>query len=209
MKKIIFTLLCIVVLSGCAVGNQHSYHNGLVSVHDAGKSSISVAVYDERPYIVSGRKNPDFVGLQRGGFGNPFDVTTESGRPLAHDMAEVIAKSLSASGFRASAVLSEPPEDAQSFEERLISTSVDRVLFLKILEWKADTLTNTALIYDINAYVLQGDGTILGKKHIKGRDNLGGNAWNPPKHAKTAVQNAFKKKISVIINSPKIMPALK
>ena len=209
MRQVVFVALCFLILSGCAAGNRHVYNDSLVSVHSVGDKYIAVAVHDERPYVSSGKKRQSFAGLQRGGFGNPFDIITESGEPLVHDMAESITASLAAAGFRATAVFSEPTEDVRRLEERLIEKRADRILLLRVLEWKADTATNTALIYDINTYVLNGDGTILGEKRINGRDNLGGNAWNPPKHAKAAVNDAFKSKMGSIINSQEIMPALK
>jgi hypothetical protein len=42
---------------------------------------LAVAVHDERSEVASGDKNPAFVGLLRGGYGNPMDVRTASGAP--------------------------------------------------------------------------------------------------------------------------------
>jgi hypothetical protein len=56
--------------------------------------SFAVGVQDRRPYVISGNKDEHFVGLSRGGYGNPFDVTTASGKALADEFAGAIANGL-------------------------------------------------------------------------------------------------------------------
>lgn len=75
-------LLLAVVSSGCAVGNRYAYHTVVVDPSISGRSRVSVATHDQRAYVVSGNKDPQFVGVQRGGFGNPFDVRTMMVAPL-------------------------------------------------------------------------------------------------------------------------------
>ena len=70
---------------GCAVGNTHAYSTILANPTLAGTSAVNVATHDRRDSVQSGEKSPDFVGLQRGGFGNPFNVKTTGGRPLADE----------------------------------------------------------------------------------------------------------------------------
>ena len=60
---------------------------------------LILAVQDFRPYVLNGDEEPGFVGLQRGGYGNPFDVTTLTGRPMTEDMAEAMVKGLSDVGY--------------------------------------------------------------------------------------------------------------
>jgi hypothetical protein len=84
----LWMLFVLLGLSGCAVGNQHQYAGVAPDLTLKATHSVAVVVVDRRPYVVSGDKDPDFVGLQRGGFGNPFDVTTASGKALASDIAD-------------------------------------------------------------------------------------------------------------------------
>jgi len=46
--------------------------------------------------------------LSRGGFGNPFDVTTQSGRPLASDLSGSIVASLKGKDVDARAIELKP-----------------------------------------------------------------------------------------------------
>tara|TARA_A100001037_G_C14924371_1_gene533143 strand:+ start:189 stop:476 length:288 start_codon:yes stop_codon:yes gene_type:complete len=79
----LFAILAICILSGgCAVGVQHSYSAADTKFDITADSRVTVAVamHDRRPYIVSGDKAGNFVGLQRAGFGTPCDLTTESSK---------------------------------------------------------------------------------------------------------------------------------
>lgn len=209
MKNLLLIAGLMVVLSGCAVGNKHSYSDQIVNIPQASGQEVALAVHDQRPYVVSGNKTPDFVGLQRGGFGNPFDVRTLSGQPLAADMTAVILRSMTKAGFQVTPVTVAPTDSALAVDKRLGEAGSDRALVIRLTGWKSDTATNTALIYDFKALVIDKTGRVVSEKHISGRDNLGGSFWNPPKHAKAAAPNAFKVKIEEALNSRDIASALK
>lgn len=195
-------------LSGCAVGNKHNYHEAIVNIEVAQGLSIAVAAQDQRPYVLSGSKAPNFVGLQRGGFGNPFDVTTQSRSPLADDIAASVARSLLEGGAQASAVSLASSLSQDQAITALRSSGADRLLLLRFTEWKADTFNNTALLYDLKAYAYDAQGRVIAESEISGRDNLGGSAFNPPGHARSAVPQAFKRKLEALLNSDQIARVL-
>jgi hypothetical protein len=85
-----------VLLGGCAVDNSHRYDLGDAEFQVESNKTVAVAVVDTRPYVLSGEKTANFSGLMRGGFGNPFDVTTDSGRALAEDLTISIVRALNA-----------------------------------------------------------------------------------------------------------------
>ena len=174
-----------------------------------GTLSVAVAAQDLRPYVVSSEKTPNFVGLQRGGFGNPFDVTTESGRPLADDFSAAIAASLSRRGFKSTAV-SVPPSgmavDARALAAR---SGAERLALVSIAEWKSDTYQNTALMYELVLRVYDARGNELAASRVGGRDNLGGSAWNPPDHAKGAVPVAYRKKLEELFGAEAVVRSLR
>ena len=87
--KIFGMSLLIMAVTGCAIGNQYDYRTANVSLPLTGDGVLGVGVLDNRSYVLSGEKEPNFVGLQRGGFANPFNVTTASGKPLTDDMSDV------------------------------------------------------------------------------------------------------------------------
>jgi hypothetical protein len=157
---------------------------------------------------VSGDKDGDFVGLQRGGFGNPFDVTTQSGKTLAEDFVSDIVAALRKRGVAAVPVAVKAGAQSGEVAQALIATTKDRGLTLTLSEWKSDTYTNTALKYDIEAKVFDKQGRQLAAVAKQGEEDLGGSLMNPPAHAKDAVPRAFKAILENLLNAPEIVAAL-
>ncbi len=208
LSHITFILLSIFLLTSCAVGNQHSYHDTIVNIAASGNITVAATTHDQRQHIVSGQSPPDYVGMQRGGFGNPFNVTTASGKPLAEDITTSICNSLSAKGYKAVAVSVIHTDSRNKIIEKMKQTKSKRLLLVTLNEWQSDTYTNTGLSYDIKLEVLDSSGHKLTEKIIKGDDNLGGSAWNPPAHAREAIPKAFKEKLEALLNSEEILKTL-
>ena len=95
MRNILILFFCVFLIS-CAAGNKYNYRAELTSLPltTTAEKTLLLSLAERRPYVLSGDKTPNFVGLQRGGFGNPFDVTTASGKSLMDDMAVSLAASL-------------------------------------------------------------------------------------------------------------------
>ena len=202
-------LVGLVFLGACAVGNKHAYHTVTADLAASGSGRISVATHDQRPYVLQQAKGPQFVGLSRGGYGNPFDVTTEDDRPLTDGMTQAISNSLAKKGFRPVPVFVPLFESPESVRKMLMQTGVDRAILLTLREWKSDTYMNTALHYDVTLNVLDRTGRVIGEKRLQGGDHLGGDAINPPAHAREAVPKAFKAKLEELLNDPGVANALR
>src|SRR5262245_14882619 len=132
--------------SGCAIGVKHNYADAIPQLTVAGTGTLAVATHDQRPYIVSGDTVPEFVGLSRGGYGNPFKVQTESARPLAEDMTRVLCTALHTQGFQCVPVLVAARDSAEEVQRKLHGVAGTLALLLVLHEWKSDTYINTALI---------------------------------------------------------------
>ncbi len=201
--KILAALALMAVLGGCAVGVTHQYDNATPTLKASTGSKLNVGVQDRRLYVVSKQKPANFVGLSRGGFGNPFDVNTASGKPLADDFSKSIQTALAAQGVKASAVSLPLGIDEGEAIKRLAAAG-DKAVLIVLNEWKSDTFTHTTLTYDVQALVVDGSGKVLSSKKITGTDNLGGNAFNPPEHSRNAVPPAFRKKLEELFAAPEI-----
>ncbi|MBS0394357.1 MAG: hypothetical protein JSR54_06990 [Proteobacteria bacterium] len=150
-------LAAIVLLGGCAVGNRYDYSGSLTSLPVSGTGNLALSVVDARPYILSGEKKPDFIGLQRGGFGNPFDVRTASGRPMADEMRDAIAKALHNQGYTVVGATDPAP----------------RKLELRIAEWKTDAMMHFVLHWDMTLSVYDDHGALLAKSSGSGTEEQG------------------------------------
>jgi len=195
-------------LTGCAVGNQHAYTTETPQFSVSGTRSVLVCTQDARPYVLSAGKPPTFVGLSRGGFGNPFDVNTASGEPLASDFSATIARSLQQKGFKSSVVSvgGSPVTDHRGLASR---AGADRLALVTIREWKSDTYMNTSLLYDLTLQVFDANGSQLAVNRATGSDNLGGDAINPPGHAKGAVPPAYRRKLEELFSSEAVVSSLR
>lgn len=148
--------------TGVRHGRKESVQSAWPAVAGYTSFGVEVAVTDQRPYVLSGSKQPAFVGLSRGGFGNPFDVMTESGQPLAQDVQTAVQRGLSNAGINASAA---------SGDTRRAAGASSRLLLLILKEWKSDTYTTTGFAYDFSAEVYDAGGKLLGSQNVRGSRN--------------------------------------
>lgn len=202
-------LMFAILANGCAVGNKYTYHDRVAAFSATGTKTVSIATHDQREYVVAGSKSPDFTGLQRGGFGNPFDVATASGKPLAEDMTAVMSASLSKKGFKTDPVAVTHSDTNAAIMEKLKKSGGSLLLLLTIKEWKSDTYQNVGLHYDLSLKAFDRDGSPLAEKKLQGEDHLGGSFLNPPAHARTAVPEALGKKMEELFNSTEIANTLR
>jgi len=145
MRNVLILFSCMLLI-GCAAGNKYNYRAEVASLplKTMTEKTLLLALDDRRPYVLSGKKNPDFVGLQRGGFGNPFDVTTASGKLMIDDMATSIAASLEQSGYTV-----EIAEGGTEMTKLIVlakNSDAYRIIQLQVFEWKSDIYRASACI---------------------------------------------------------------
>jgi len=206
----VLVLLALMLASGCHVWNRPNYNEVVADLTVTGAKAVGVATRDQREYVKDRKKNPNFVGLKRSGYGYllSFNITTQSGEPLAMDMTQALVASLTRKGYNAVPVVVTQNDDQNAAVQKLKASGAERLILLTLNEWKSVTLMNTALHYDVAMKVYDQDGQVLAEKNIQGNDYLGGSAWNPLAHARQAVPRAFKGKIEELLNSPSIANTL-
>ena len=91
---------------------------------------LALGVQDLRSYVVSGDKGEDFAGLARSGYGIPYDIGTESNRPLAQEMADVIATALRSSAVTVKTVKLSPKMGRVEVIRAMTSAGTDQSLLL-------------------------------------------------------------------------------
>ena len=193
-------------LSGCAVGNVYEYRLQSFPLPVSGTAQLGVAVNDDRPYVIAGDKTPDFVGLQRGGFGNPFDVTTASGQALANDMRGSIARGLTARGYMV-IELDGMPADAQTVSALATQRGLERVVTLNIREWKTDAMVNLSLHYDLTLRVYDASGGRLAEHTLNRDEGIGASATVPSRNGEAAGRE-FERVVGGMFNASSIRQAL-
>jgi hypothetical protein len=196
-KKSAFLVLICFILGGCAFGRTQDYLLAHPTLQYSSKERLAVGVQDRRPYILNRDKEENFVGLQRGGYGNPFDVRTASGLPLAEEMTKVLASALAQAGGVVTSLKISPTTSRAEIIQLSQANSAEKAVLLSLYEWKADTASRTRGIYNIEMEVLTSKGDVLARKRVQGIDDLGGSFWSldPQANAQTALPAAFQKKL--------------
>jgi hypothetical protein len=206
--SLLFMACLALSLGACAGGNKYELAGAAPQISSHGKGLVSVAAHDQRPYVLSGRKKPLFIGLHRGVFGIPLDVITKSEQPLADDLVKVLTAALSQAGYSATPVVFEHMHSPGEVTKALLAKRADRAVLLKVNEWRSDVSFNVRLFYDLQLQIFDRKGKVITQKQVKGDENLGGNAWNPTAYAMQVVPGALTRILKNILEAPEIQDAL-
>lgn len=204
--RILGLSLLIVGATGCAVGNQYDYRSAEVSLPLTGDGDVGVAVLENRSYVLSGNKNPNFVGTQRGGFGNPFDVTTGSGQALVSEMSDALEKGLRNSGYTVSKI-QVSSSDPSAVISAIAENGKVKNIVLTVTEWKTDIYMNMSLHFNLVLQIVGKDGTTIATNQMQGEEKLSGAGFESQNSRLAA--DAFEIKIGRLFNSPEVIAALK
>lgn len=206
MKGIFFGCL-LLLLSGCAVGNKYDYRSSAISLplKATTHKNVVLSVEDARSYVLDGSKPASFVGLQRGGFGNPFAVTTASGRPLTEDMVVAISRALNMAGFQVFSVAGS--SDTELLIEAAAKNGATRIIAFDVKEWKSDIFMSVTLHSDIELKIFDGKGELLAQGDMKFVEGIGGAQIGAAKNSET-VASEFSKRIGYLFNRKEIRAAL-
>lgn len=203
MKRLsILLAAAVVILTGCAVGNTHSYDQAVPAVNATSGINLGLGVQDVRVYVLDKNKPESFVGVTRGGYGNPFDVNTTNGKPLADNVAISLKKALESKGAKIN-VVALPLGMSKQDAIKTLSQKSPKSILVTISEFKSDTYINTKFDYSVRVDVYQ-DGQLLATKRVEGPENLGGNFIDPFSHAREVLPPAYKKIFRELLTSPEI-----
>ncbi|MEM6548667.1 MAG: hypothetical protein AAF713_13100 [Pseudomonadota bacterium] len=196
------------LLGGCAIGNTYDYRAASVGLPATTPETLAIGVADQRDYVLSGKKTIDFIGLQRGGYGNPFDVTTASGKSLAEDFTALLAKSFGASGTRVETVVLAPGIAPDAAIERFQDTSAGRFLLIEMREWKTDAFAQVTVHWDLTARVFDANGNLLASETVQGVEGTEESGVFQDEKAKIAQREA-KRRFEELLKTSEIASALR
>ncbi len=162
MKKWIALAGCVAIAlmnNGCAVGRQIDMrHRVGTDLSISTTRDVSVAVEDNREFVVSGNKKPSYIGNIRAGFGNVWDVHNVDHRALADQFRQDLEAELQAHGIN-------------------IVSSGERQIEVDIKDWNFDAYQNGRVWYEIEVSVLDANGKFLAKTTAEDEHTVRGTFW--------------------------------
>jgi hypothetical protein len=91
------------------IGQKDDYTKAWPRVQYKTDYSLSVSVHDQRPYVIDREKSPTYTGVLRAFYGNPWNVNTQSNKPLSEDIASAVVSGLMRVGIQATSFPNNPP----------------------------------------------------------------------------------------------------
>lgn len=209
-SKVASAVFLVSLLAGCAIGNKVDYRAQSINLNTGSQKTIALGVHDQRPYVLSGNKDPQFVGIQRDGYGIPFNVSTESGGSLAQDLTAAISNGLTRGGASVQSQTYPHQTSNDAVAKQLLALNAEKFLFITFREWKTDSYSfmSTNLQYDITAQVLQSDGTVLAENHLSGDEPISGGVMGNQSQANSSVPAAVSRKLQLLLGDKDIVAAL-
>ena len=207
MKKPLLLFLCI-YLAGCVAGQQYSYETGSLDmpVKSPEKKTLVLSVQEWRPYVINGDKEANFVGLQRGGFGEPWDVTTVSGKPLTEVMTTAIASGLEDAGYEV--INAEGSKENNYLIEAAQKNNASRIVVLKVLEWKSDVYMSVMVHSNLILGVHDAEMNLLAESDTQSVEKVGTGSWATAEENSKAVTDQFSRLIRNLFSADEVRDAL-
>lgn len=198
------------LLLGACTGNKYDYATQTPAFAVRTDDSVVVAVLDQRPEVLSGDSQPSFVGLQRIALGVPYDVSTESGRPLADDMADMIVRGLAMNDVPVESVGVFASADAAMATEAVLAAGAEKGLIVLLRQWKTDSMFNVDFHYDVMAIVTDNFGYPIATAELVSSpdEQIGGSMLDSIAYASEHVPEASALVLERLINQPNIVAAL-
>ncbi len=160
----------------------YSYKSIAPKLDYKGNVNIALVVHDQRPYIVSGKTKPQYIGQLRpasawggGGWDIPMNVITEDERTLADTLTGIISDAVRKAGFHVTTATIEPKErlNAKNYNQ-LRNTRNDKIVVVVLNEWMTDEFYNLGFAYDIFISVYSGESSNMAASYrLKGE----GRSW--------------------------------
>jgi hypothetical protein len=198
-------MLCLIpvsVFAASAIGQKANYANAWPTIEYEADSAVSVGVHDQRPYVINGEKSPTYVGTVRARFGNPWNVNTESDKPLSEDIASAVVSGFMRVGIQAASVPISFSDDYHAAIGKLKQLGAKRIVLITLREWRSDSYRTAGLFINAVLQVYDEKGKELANSSTSHK-NIGSGDGSV-----VSTYDAARSYLSILLNDDKIKAAL-
>ncbi|MCG6535224.1 MAG: SHOCT domain-containing protein [Syntrophales bacterium LBB04] len=164
--------------------------------------TVSIGVHDQRPYVINDDKAPTYTGTMRGGFGNPWNMSTQSDKPLSDDIAFAVSSGFKRVGSSADPVSVSYKDDQQAALLKLKSKGAEKIVLITLKEFRSDTYTRAGFFIDAIMKIYDREGRELGGSSTSHKDVGSGDG------TVQSPEDAARLHLSRLLNDPAVRTAL-
>jgi hypothetical protein len=198
----ILCLMPVYVFAASAIGQKANYADSWPPIDYETENTVSVGVHDQRPYVVNGEKSPTYAGAVRALLGNPWDVNTQSDKPLSDDIASAVVSGFKRMGTQAEIVSISFSDDHQSVLGKLKPLGTKRIVVITLREWRSESYRSAGFFIDAILQVYDSDERELAVSSTSHK-NIGSGDGSVE-----STFDAARLHLSILLNDPKVKAAL-
>ncbi len=202
-------LICFLIihLTGCAINKNvillSAEETAPKLYYRLNTNNISLAVLDNRPYVVDEDKTPSFEGIIRSTYGIPYTFNTSNNQPMSSYLRDRLSIGFRNNGTKVIIYKTDPKMTIKKVISA-ISKHGNKSFILVLNEWKYDFHGFTdSSVYDVVVYVTDKLENKLISKNFSGVDDIPNSGIIPD-----SMQKIYKQRFENIFYDAEVMEAL-
>ena len=209
LMKILFVALATAFLfTGCVT--KLTVENSAVRVPVQGTATYAVGVIENRPYVLSGKKNDGYEGIFRALYGIPSSMENIEKKKFSDYIGDRIAQGFQNAGYKVTKLTIPKGTIESDTVSRIKSSAADYAFTLRMNDWRFDwggfIPLSWQFWYDVDVSVYSGNGELLATHSFVGKDI-------PPVAGNDSIFNNsvkhYQTKFDEFLSDPEIRNALK
>jgi hypothetical protein len=189
-----------------------NYNNAEPKINYKGSKKLAIAIYDERTYVRTKEKKPEYVGYTRESRRLPTDMTTRDGRPIAQTLGKLIADAYSKADLKVVGVTFGYDANDKANLGSILQNKPDRLMTIKLRDWIIETqygVDNVIFKYSLDFNIADAQGKVLFTKIFTGKETIAGAQWYSYMRASIIAPEITYYLFTDILNKPEVAAALR
>ena len=190
------------VFAQLAMGHKVDFSSSWPVIEYKTNYSLAVGVHDQRPYIINGEKYPTYAGTMRSKWGVPWNINTQSNKPLSDDVVSAVASGFMNVGIKTDTALLLFSDRQTTAVKKLRNLGAERIVLINLREWKVDIMRSAGFFIDAQAIVYDKEGHEIASSYVSHRNVGSGDG------SVESVISAAQSYLNMLLNDDKIKVAL-